>query len=70
MAKNFKPSATPLFKKGIFNMESYIASIEGQDYEFDVQAVDEQDARSTAIEYLDLIGMPEWKDFLIIKVKE
>ena len=51
-------------------MSPYIAVIEGEDYQFDVNAEDEQDARSTAIEHLDLIGMPEWKEFLIIKVKE
>lgn len=47
-----------------------VAEVEGTDYSFDIKASSEADAYKTANEHLDLIGMPDWKDKLILNFKE
>ena len=51
-------------------MKKYLAVVEDEGYEFSINAEDESDARSTAIEHFELIGMEEWIDKLVIKIEE
>lgn len=48
-------------------MNTFKAIVESIGYEFDVNAEDEHDAYSTALEYCDLIGQPDWKTLIRIE---
>lgn len=47
-------------------MKKYLAVVENESYEFHINAEDESDARSTALEHFELIGMEEWSEKLVI----
>lgn len=47
-------------------MKLFLAEVEGEHYEFHINAENEQDARSTAVEHFELIGMEEWIEKLVI----
>lgn len=51
-------------------MKQYIAQVKDADYSFDINAEDHADAHATAVEHLQIIGMEEWIDSLLINLKE
>lgn len=49
-------------------MKKYVATVTSTGFTFDIDNVeDEQQARSTAVEYLEIVGMPEWEKDLVIE---
>ena len=51
-------------------MVKYVAEVLGQDYFFEINADNLEDAHATAVEHVHLIGIEEWVEHLSITEDE